>query len=95
VITDPSQLDAAVGKLVTIVGEQTRTKVPTVLGVDVDGDYDLSDKRVRVTGILHRHVVEPREPDPDELPVATRGPGIYYSVVDPATNVLAKPVLDE
>lgn len=93
-ITDRSQLDAAVGKLVTIVGEQTRTKVPTVVGVDVDGDYELSDRRVRVTGILQRHVVEPREPDPEELAVATRGPGTYYSVVDPSTNTLAKPVLE-
>ena len=92
-IEERSQLDAAVGKLVTIVGTQTRTKIPTVLGVDVDGDYELSDRRVQVSGILHRRTVEPKEPDPDELPVATRGPGTYYSVIDPATNTLAKPVL--
>lgn len=93
VIDDRSQVDAAVGKRVVIIGTQTRTKTPTVLGVDVDVDYELSDRRVKVSGILHRRIVEPKAPDPDELPIATRGPGTYYSVIDPATNTLAKPVL--
>jgi hypothetical protein len=92
-ITELSQREAAVGKLVTIVGVQTRTKTPTVVGVDVDGDYKLSDRRVRVTGILKQRVVEPR---PKSEPImASRGPGTYYYVVDPEGGKLARPVLDE
>jgi hypothetical protein len=90
-ITDPSQREAAVGKRVTIVGVQSPTKMPQVSGVDVDGVHELSGRRVRVDGILRKRVVEPRETDPDELPVATRGPGTYYSVVDPDTGSLARP----
>lgn len=89
-ITHPSQRQAAVGRHVTILGLQTRTKIPQVNGVDVDGDYELSDRRVRVDGILQKHVVEPRERDPDEPAIATRGPGTYYSVVDPKTGELAR-----
>jgi hypothetical protein len=95
VITERGQLDAAVGKLVTIVGKQTRTKIPTVLGVDVDGAYELSERRVRATGVLERRVVEARETKPGDLAVATRGPGTYYRLVDPSTKRLAKPGLDE
>jgi hypothetical protein len=93
IITDPSQREAAVGKLVTVVGVQTRTKAPTVAGVDIDADDALADKRVRVTGILHKKVVEPRPPSAPI--VASRGPGTYYHLVDPKTGTLAKPVLDE
>jgi predicted amidohydrolase YtcJ len=90
-ITDRSQREAAVGKRVTVVGVQSPTKMPQVNGVDVDGDHELSGRQVRVDGILRKHVVEPSEPDPDELPIATRGPGTYYSVVDPETGRLARP----
>jgi hypothetical protein len=92
-ITDPSQRDAAAGKLVTVVGIQTRTRAVTVNGVDVDGDYDLSDRRVRATGTLHKRVVEPRKQS--EPIVASRGPGTYYYLVNANGNGLAKTVLDE
>ncbi|MCA9598243.1 MAG: hypothetical protein KC776_33255 [Myxococcales bacterium] len=86
----PADLDARVGTVVTLVGEQSRTKIPTVCGVDVDGDYDLSDEVVRVTGRLRRYVVPP--PTPGEPIVAGRGPGTYYSIQDPTTGQLARPV---
>ncbi len=86
----PRDLDALVGKVITLVGVQTRTRQPTVCGVDVDGDYELSDQVVRVTGKLHRTVVKPRPPE--EPIVATRGPGTYYSIVDTQTRELARPV---
>ncbi len=87
-ITDPEQRDAAVGERVTIVGVQARTKVPTVLGVDIDGEYELSEQRVTATGVLERYVVKPRPPDAPAI--AWRGPGTFYRLVDPETGRLAK-----
>ena len=84
-ITSADQLEAAVGKSVTLLGIQSRTKTPTVCGVDVEGDYALSDRKVIVRGVLRRHVVT--EVDPM---TANRGPGSFYSVEDPATGQLAK-----
>ena len=92
-ITDPSQREAAVGKLVTVIGIQNWSKVATVVGVDVDGDYDFANRRVRATGTLHKRVVKPQPPS--EPVMAMRGPGTYYYLVDPSGNGLAKPVLDE
>lgn len=91
IITDPGQREAAVGKLVTVIGILTRTKMPQVNGVDVDANGDLAGRRVRVEGILKKRVVEPVAPDPDELPIATRGPGTYYAVIDPDTGLAAQP----
>lgn len=91
VITDPSQREAAVGQRVVVVGTLRRSKMPQVNGVDVGADDALSDRRVRVEGILRKRVVEPAEPEAGGLPVATRGPGTYYSVVDPETGQLARP----
>ena len=87
VITDPGQRAAAVGERVRVVGVQTRSKIPTVCGVDVDGDAALSDKRVVVIGILERVVVD--EVDPY---AASRGPGTFYQVIDEKTGRLARPV---
>lgn len=85
-ITDPSQLAAAVGRRVRIVGVQTRTKIPSVCGADVDGDYALADRRVEVVGILEEQVVERADPFS-----ANRGTGTFYRVVDPETGRLARP----
>src|SRR5262245_39395928 len=84
-ITDRSQLEAAVGKSVVVIGIQTRTKQPTVNGVDVDGDYDLSDKKVVARGVLKKTVVPEEPPRKDGLQVASRGAGTFYSLIDPAT----------
>ncbi|HMF44805.1 MAG TPA: hypothetical protein VKQ32_29225 [Polyangia bacterium] len=94
VLRDGGNLDAYVGKVVTLVGVQTRTKQPTVCGVDVDGDYALSDKLVRVTGVLQRRVVPPYDPAPGMEIVATRGPGVYYSLVDEKQHQLARPIAE-
>ena len=85
VITGRSQREAAVGQQVTIIGVQTRTKIPTVCGVDVDVDYALSDKKVIVRGVLRRFVV-PEARAADGLVVASRGPGTFYQVIDVHTN---------
>ena len=90
VITRESQREAAVGRRVTIRGVLTRTKIPTVCGIDVGDAYELSDRNVVVNGVLQRTVVPPRDPSAPEA--ASRGPGTFYLVVDPATGRIAKPV---
>ena len=90
VVERREQLDAAVGQRITIIGVQSRTKQPMVLGVDVDGDYALSDRRVRATGILERRTVAPKPFDPDAPAQTSRGPGTSYSLVDPQRGGLAR-----
>jgi len=90
VITRESQREAAVGRRVTIRGVLTRTKIPTVCGIDVGDAYELSDRNVVVKGVLQRTVELPRDPSAPQ--VASRGPGTFYRVVDPATGRTAKPV---
>jgi hypothetical protein len=94
-ITEPGQREAAVGRSVVVIGLQTRTKQPTVNGIDVDGDYELSDKKVVARGILEKTVVPERPRTKDDLEVASRGAGTYYSVIDPTTKMLAKTKLVE
>lgn len=52
VITDAVDLPKHVGQIVTLRGIQSRSKLPYVLGVYVDGQYELSDKMVLATGRL-------------------------------------------
>lgn len=90
-ITNRNQREGAVGREVTVRGIQERTKVPTVCGIDVDGDDKLSDQRVTVQGVLRRYETLPHAPPP--APAAQwvgRSPGVYYDVVDPRTEQLAK-----
>src|SRR5687767_11610240 len=62
VLTDPAQLDAHVGQVVTLRGVVSRTKVPTLLGVDVD-DSELADQPAEATGRLEREVVTQQQID--------------------------------
>lgn len=81
-------LSALVGQRVELVGVLTRSKVPTVCGVDVGEAPELSEQRVVARGILARREVEP--PAPDAPISAGRGPGVYYSLRTPAGD-LARP----
>lgn len=94
VITDRAQREAAIDQEVTVVGILTRTKIPTVVGIDVDDAYDLSDKKVIVRGVLRKTVVakDPNENDAG-IHFATRGAGTFYSLVNPNGKGLAKPAL--
>lgn len=94
VLRDASNLEAYVGKVVTLVCVQTRTKQPTVCGVDVDGDYALSDRLVRATGTLQRRIVPPYDPPAGSEIVATRGPGTYYTLVNARTQELVRPIAE-
>jgi hypothetical protein len=89
-ITDPSQREAAVDKPVVVIGIQTRTKQPQVNGVDVDGDYKLSDTKVVARGILRKTVVAEEPSLEERMHAATRGAGTFYAVIDPETQQLAK-----
>jgi len=94
-ITRADQLDAAVGALVTLQGPFVSSKIPTLLGVDVDGQaLDAGVAAATATGILRKTVVTKAQLE-EELrraggPSANRGPGTFYHLVDPATNRLAE-----
>jgi hypothetical protein len=89
VIRASDERERAVDRNVTVIGVQTRTKQPTVNGVDVDGDWALAGRKVIAKGVLRRHVVR-QHMEPEALLVASRGPGTYFSVIDPETGQLAK-----
>ena len=91
VITDAAQLADHVGEVVTLRGVQTRTKIPTVCGVDVDGDGALSDQAVTATGRLEQEVVAPADVDPTEQ---SRGAGTFYRLVDVTSGALVHPTVD-
>jgi hypothetical protein len=94
-ITGPSQRAAAVDKMVVVIGIQTRTKQPQVNGIDVDGDYNLSDKKVVARGVLRKTVVAEEPTLEERMHAATRGAGTFYAVIDPETKQLAKTKLAE
>jgi hypothetical protein len=70
---------ACVGRTVTLRGRIARTKIPTLLGVDVDAADELADRPAEATGMLQRYIVEP---PPAGAPIAaSRGPGTYLRLV--------------
>ena len=71
---------------VEVVGIQEPSKIPTVCGIDVDGPDQLAGRQVVARGILKRAVVTDVDPYS-----ANRGPGVYYSLVDPSGGALVKP----
>ena len=89
VLTDQSQLAACVGKRVTIRGPVSRSKIPSILGVDVAADYALSDQLGEATGTLATYTIEPQPPG--ELVHASKGPGTYYILHDGEAIAKARP----
>src|SRR5687767_13995510 len=72
-MTAPASWATLLGTEVQIIGKVSRTKVPAILGVEIDpGDLE-PGKRASAIGVVDAVVVP--EPDPAEPPVATRGPG--------------------
>ncbi len=93
-LTDASQLDAHVGEVVILHGNVTNTKIPTIIGVDVESvNPDLRGQPAEATGLLLRWVVTPsdlqKEQDHPELMSANRGPGVFYRLADPHSNETA------
>ena len=94
VLTDYAELDAHVGELVTVRGEVSSSKIPTILGVDVQSfDPDLRGQQAEATGFLQRRVVTPESLE--RVDFASRGPGVFYRLKDKDSNDEApvRPVL--
>ncbi|MBK9034575.1 MAG: hypothetical protein IPL61_25460 [Myxococcales bacterium] len=92
VITDPADVPGAVGELVTLRGPLARTRLPTLLGVDIDeGDAD-GDAPTEASGWLERTVVTQAEIDAQIAAsgqFAHRGPGTFYALRAPVGDGLA------
>jgi hypothetical protein len=83
-IGDEAEVDGAVGELVTLHGPLARTRIPTILGVDVDPGSADPDQPAVATGWLEREVVTPVELDETIAAhgqVAHRGPGTFHRLV--------------
>ena len=94
-ITRPDQLDAAVGKRVTLQGEFVYSKIQTILGVDVNGnDLGPNVRVATASGVLQKSVTTKEDIDRAEKKlggiIATRGPGTTYALVDPEKKSLAR-----
>jgi hypothetical protein len=87
-IKHPDHLETALGLLVTLVGVVSESKVPTLLGVEVQSESpDLRGKPAMATGLLEKSVVTQEELDRLTLQrgaFANRGPGTFYRLVDPS-----------
>lgn len=84
-ITDATELDTYVGQLVTIRGEVSNSKIPTIMGVDIQSDSpDLRGQIAEATGILQRYFVTPE--DVENANYAHRGAGVFYRLKDPNSD---------
>ena len=98
VLTDASGLDALVGKVVTLRGAAVASKMPTLLGVDINlADDSPQDVVMEATGILEREVVTQAEIDERTARsgyYAHRGPGTFYRLraVDSAGLATARAI---
>ncbi len=90
VITDRNQLDSHIGEVVTIRGQVTDTKWPTILGVRVSSDSpDLRGQLAEATGRLEKWTLTQEAIDAANAiagPIQTDGPGIKYRLFDPKTQ---------
>ncbi len=94
VITRPAELDAAVGKTVTLRGTVSNTKIATLAGADVDSDApDLRGRAAEASGVLERVVVTQAGLDATiaaQGQIPNRGAGTFYRLIDPRTRTLAR-----
>ncbi|MEM9944007.1 MAG: hypothetical protein AAF939_20785 [Planctomycetota bacterium] len=102
VITNRIQLSDHVGEVVTLIGIQTRRKIPHVMGIPVKGAYEFSDQIVSVTGRLESYEVTKEDLDrwdsaPDFDMAFAASPilkeGIHFRLVDPASGDRCETVL--
>lgn len=93
-VTDPDAREAAVGKRVTLRGVVERSKIATLVGVDVRSDSpDLRGHEAVATGVLEKTVVTQAEIDAEvarhgQFP--NRGPGVFYRLVAETKGGLAE-----
>jgi len=96
VITSHNDLDRHLGHMIAIRGAISRTKSPTILGVDVRNPKDLDNVDAFAVGVLTRH-----EQSAEALantgrkhgPIATRGPGVTYTLYFDLSGRLAAATL--
>jgi hypothetical protein len=85
-ITDPSQLEGAVGLPVILRGVVSNSKLPTLVGVDIESSHpDLRGREATASGWLRKTVVTQEELDrelKEKGIFAYRGPGTFYQLVD-------------
>lgn len=85
IMSDTAQVPQHVGQRVTLRGPLVLSKMPTILGVDVDAG-NLADGQMAVaTGRLEKTVVtlqEIQDRTRREGAFAHRGPGTFYRLVD-------------
>ena len=86
IITSPDQLEAAVGLPVILRGVVVNSKIPTLLGVDIESSSpDLRGRPAIASGWLKKRVVTQEALDAETRirgPFAHRGPGTFYRLVD-------------
>jgi hypothetical protein len=84
-ITREEQRESAVGHPVTLQGVVSQTKIPTLVGVEIDAG-DLRGHPAVATGWLRKHVVTQEDLDRDDKKrggiSAHSGPGTYYYLAD-------------
>ena len=97
ILTHQDQLKDYVGQLVTLQGEVSQSKIPQIIGADVAIDADdMPAGYAEATGVLFTWTVTAQSHAAMLVMgehVATRGPGIYYSVLIPTALSSARPVL--
>lgn len=90
-ITREEQREAAVGHAVTLQGVISNSKIPTLVGVEVDAG-DLRGKPAVATGWLRKHVVTQEDLDREEKKrggvFAHSGPGTFYYLADAAGRLV-------
>ena len=91
IITQASELEDNIGKLITIKGMVFNSKIPTILGVDVSSNNpDLRKKIGCATGILSKFEVTTEEhqlkTNNRGLLIQSRGPGVFYRLIKANSN---------
>ena len=77
VITHEADWDTYVGRVITLRGLVTNTKIASILGVEVySGEPNLRGEIAEATGILKRRIIT--EKDVADPNVPSKGPGTFY-----------------
>lgn len=86
-----SNLDLYIDKLVTIKGEVSLTKIPRIIGVDVDGSEEFTEGSCRIaTGILQKTIVLEKDISPYSQ---NRGAGTFFRLKAVDSDMDAKVVI--
>ena len=93
VLTKPAQLDKHLGRLVVVRGVLSRTRVPRIIGVEVEDRPELRGQLATATGILVRPVAKVEQLSDAELrgTIVLDGPGIKYRLYRDLEGHLSKP----